>query len=154
MSEIHPILKSRTLPADQYIEKLSHALWTDYNEHDPGVTILEALCYAITELGYRKDFDIADLLAGTDGKTDTNQAFCTAREIFSTEPVTVEDYRKLLVDIAGVHNAWMQPRANVDTLATDDTVPTTEVPMYPFCKEDRLVYTPTDHDAIPVRGLY
>ena len=26
--------------------------------------------------------------------------------------------------------------------------------MYPFCKEDRLVYTRTDHEAIPVRGLY
>jgi len=35
---------------------------TDYNTHDPGITILEALSYAITELAYRTDFPIADIL--------------------------------------------------------------------------------------------
>ena len=42
----------------QYIESLAYKLWTDYNEHDPGITILEVLCYAITELGYRTNFNI------------------------------------------------------------------------------------------------
>ena len=37
----------------EYIQKLSGQLWTDYNLHDPGVTILEVLCYAITDMGYR-----------------------------------------------------------------------------------------------------
>lgn len=27
-----------------YIQKLSGDIWTDYNDHDPGVTILEQLC--------------------------------------------------------------------------------------------------------------
>ncbi len=42
---------------------LSKQLWTDYNVHDPGVTILEFLCYALTDLGYRSSMPIADLLA-------------------------------------------------------------------------------------------
>lgn len=32
---------------------LSGEIWTDYNLHDPGVTLLEILCYAITDCGYR-----------------------------------------------------------------------------------------------------
>ena len=51
----------------EFIEKLSSDLWTDYNVHDPGITILEVLCYAITELGYKTAYDINDLLVEKDG---------------------------------------------------------------------------------------
>jgi hypothetical protein len=37
--------------------------WSDFNSHDPGITILEQLCYAITDLAYRSNFPIADLIA-------------------------------------------------------------------------------------------
>ncbi|MEM6726783.1 MAG: hypothetical protein AAF598_22285, partial [Bacteroidota bacterium] len=37
-------------------QQLSGKIWTDYNHHDPGVTLLEQLCYALTDLGYRTDF--------------------------------------------------------------------------------------------------
>ncbi|QDM29033.1 hypothetical protein FNL56_25060 [Tardiphaga sp. vice304] len=30
------------------IQQLAGQIWTDYNEHDPGVTTLEQLCYALT----------------------------------------------------------------------------------------------------------
>jgi len=33
----------------QHIASMSSQLWTDYNTHDPGITLLEALCYAITD---------------------------------------------------------------------------------------------------------
>jgi hypothetical protein len=46
-----------------YIEKLGSSLWTDYNIHDPGITLLEALAYALTDLGLRTSMDIKDLLA-------------------------------------------------------------------------------------------
>lgn len=152
-AENYQLLRSKGM---EYIEKLSSTIWTDYNTHDPGVTILEALCYAITELGYRTNFDTKDLLATEDGTVTKDQAFFTARNILTTEPVTVEDYRKLLADIIGIHNAWMFPKANVDDLdlAGGDVIPATEVPVYPLCAKDSLVYDPTDHDAIDIRGLY
>ena len=111
------ISKNRQLPSSQdyeflrkqglqYIEKLSHNIWTDYNTHDPGVTILEALCYAITELGYRCGFDIKDLLTPANGNISDNQTFYTAKKILTINPLTINDYRKLLVDIDGVDNAW------------------------------------------------
>ena len=45
------------------VQNLSGKNWTDYNLHDPGITILEQLCYALTEIIYQADFDVADLLS-------------------------------------------------------------------------------------------
>ena len=36
-----------------YLGELSGNIWTDHNAHDPGITILEVLCYALLDLGYR-----------------------------------------------------------------------------------------------------
>jgi hypothetical protein len=44
------------------VQALSGLTWTNYNYSDPGVTILEQLCYALTELSYRADFRVQDLL--------------------------------------------------------------------------------------------
>ncbi|NEN96951.1 MAG: hypothetical protein F6K50_15855 [Moorea sp. SIO3I7] len=98
----------------KHIERLGGKLWTDYNTHDPGITILEQLCYAITDLSYRLDFEMKDLLAPAPGeKTGENRKqFFTAREILTVNPLTINDYRKLLIDIDGVKNAWVKPIKN------------------------------------------
>src|ERR1700709_1146733 len=87
------------------IEKLSGKIWTDYNTHDPGITLLEALCYAITDLGYRTSFDIKDILASKEGGVASWQkVFYTARQVLPCNPVTLNDYRKVIIDIEGVRN--------------------------------------------------
>ena len=48
------------------IQIVSGGKWTDYNYHDPGITFLEQLCYAITDLGYRTNFPIQDILLTSD----------------------------------------------------------------------------------------
>ena len=58
-AEDYQLLRSYGL---DYIQKLGGKLWTDYNIHDPGITILELLCYALTDLGYRTAFPIQDIL--------------------------------------------------------------------------------------------
>lgn len=93
----------------KHIERLGGQVWTDYNTHDPGITILEQLCYAITDLSYRLDFEMKDLLAPNPDLGESNQQFFTAREILTTNPVTINDYRKLLIDIDGVKNAFLEP---------------------------------------------
>ena len=55
----------------KYIQELSSRIWTDYNSHDPGITILEALCYAITDLGNRASYSIEDIIAAIRGKAGT-----------------------------------------------------------------------------------
>lgn len=37
--------------------------WTDHNHHDAGITILESICYAYTELGLKLDQSLPDLIA-------------------------------------------------------------------------------------------
>ena len=43
-------------------QKFSGNKWTDYNYHDPGFTLLEKLCYALTDLAYRTNFSLEDIL--------------------------------------------------------------------------------------------
>ena len=50
----------------EYIEELGSKIWTDYNAHDPGITILEMVSYAITDLGMRIDLPVENLLASDD----------------------------------------------------------------------------------------
>lgn len=95
-----------------FIEQMASAHWTDYNVHDPGITILEALCYAITELAYRAAWHVKDILSPETAPADPlppypNQAFFTAREILTVNPTTAEDFRRLLIDLPSVRNAWV-----------------------------------------------
>ena len=106
-----PALDYQTLRSIGFnqIATLSTNFWTDFNEHDPGITILEALSYAITDLGYRANFPIEDIIAQsrkTQAELQQSQ-FQTAREVLTNEPVTYEDFRKVLLDIQGVTNAWV-----------------------------------------------
>ena len=94
----------------KHAQLLSNRVWTDYNVHDPGITILEMLCYAITDLGYRASFPIKDLLAvADDNAANMAKQFFTARRILPNRPLTKNDYRKLLIDKEGVKNAWISP---------------------------------------------
>src|SRR5690349_14122291 len=95
----------------EHIEKTASSIWTDYNIHDPGITSLELLCYAITDLSYRSGFSIPDLLATKENTAQNiREHFFSAKQIFPIKAVTVNDYRKLLIDIEGVKNAWVKKR--------------------------------------------
>jgi uncharacterized protein len=92
----------------EHIQQLASRIWTDYNVHDPGITTLELLCYALTDLSYRAELPIKDLLASaTDNQQNMQEQFYTARQILPNRPLTLLDYRKLLIDIEGVQNAWI-----------------------------------------------
>lgn len=90
----------------RYIESLSKKVWTDYNVHDPGITIMEVLVWAFTEGGYKLDFDIKDLLARLPG--DLRKDFYTAKQILTNNPTTIIDLRKYCIDIEGIQNTWFQ----------------------------------------------
>lgn len=90
------------------IQKLSGNDWTDYNSHDPGITLLEAICYALTDLGYRASFDIKDLLAREKQEDNPDNLFYTARQALPSGPLTLLDFRKLIIDTEDVKNAWIE----------------------------------------------
>jgi len=98
--------------AIDYCQKTSGDTWTDYNEHDPGLTILEQLCYALSDLGLRGQYNVADLLAGDKGRLDRDTLF-TGDTILCSAPLTANDYGKLLYDrITGLKNFWLEPVAD------------------------------------------
>lgn len=111
----------------EYIEKFCSNDWTDYNTHDPGITILEYLCYALTDLSSRTDLPIRDLLAAApepkaeirysnsrplhilhDGAEESGM-FHYAEDILPSRPLTINDFRKILIDIPKIRNAWLTP---------------------------------------------
>lgn len=122
---LNPGLDYARLKAEgtRLVQELSGAIWTDYNEHDPGVTTLEQLCYALTELSYRAEIPLETLL--TDPKTgriDTRrQALFLPRRILPSVPLTQDDYRKLIADrVPGVANVWLTPyRATPPPMAVE-----------------------------------
>ena len=112
----------------EYLEKLSGNLWTDYNTHDPGVTILEMLCYALTDLGMRMEMPLENILAPEDKTAQKiSDQFFRATQILPSKPVTESDYRKLFIDLDGVKNCWLKPF---------------EKTVYLDCKNDKLAYNP------------
>ena len=162
MEEFTSIPKNIKLPQGQdyeflrseglkHIENLASALWTDYNAHDPGITILEALCYAITELNYRCGFDIKDFLHTENGTLVSGQTLFTAKEILTISPVTIDDFRKLLIDIDGVHNAWLF--ADDFSLIKKNNIPVNEIEIFADCKNDKLTFDKKG-DALFLSGLY
>jgi hypothetical protein len=94
------------------IEQMAGRTWTDYNTHDPGITIHEGLCYILTELAYRTGLGIRDILmpATPSGDADQpfpGQAFFSAKSILTVNPVTSDDFRRLLIGLDRVRNAWL-----------------------------------------------
>lgn len=93
-----------------YIQAHSGTVWSNNNPSDPGVTILDQVCYALTELGYVNDFPVVDILTRRDGKLQIRDQFYLPEEILTTSPLTTDDYRKYVIDgIAGVSNVVIKP---------------------------------------------
>lgn len=95
-----------------FIAEMGSENWTDYNVHDPGITILEAVCYAITDLAYRIGWKIEDILTPPTPSGDPlqpypNQPFFTARKILTVNPTTTADFRRRLIDLPNVRDAWL-----------------------------------------------
>lgn len=95
-----------------YIKKIGEKKWDDYTEHDPGITILENLLFAIMDLDYRLKFQIEDILAIKDNTQDNKIEFFNAEKILPSSPITLNDYYKIILDTKGVINCKIIPRNN------------------------------------------
>lgn len=126
----------------RHLERLAGPLWTDFNAHDPGITILEQLCYALTDLAYRINYELPDLLSR--GNTDPYDSLYSPAQILTSYPVTLTDLRKLVIDVAGVKNAWIEK------------VEEQRTPLYFDEGERQLSVTtqPDSSDPVALKGLY
>lgn len=93
------------------IREVAGASWTDHNIHDPGITMLEAICYSLTEVGLRTGMDMSDLL--TSGEQFTGQEFFTASQVLPVAPVSSIDFQKVILDHPLVSNSWVSKLPNI-----------------------------------------
>jgi hypothetical protein len=120
LSSYQPIIKDQALPlALDYaalraeglacLQQLSGQTWTDYNDHDPGVTLLEALCFALTDVSYRAALPVPTLLATATPAPPDAGLLVPAHRAFANHPVTPSDYKRLLLDHfhGQLRNAWV-----------------------------------------------
>ena len=120
MTGLHGIKRSNHRESESSFERLREAgvslaqaasgdRWTDYNLHDPGVTVLEQLCYGLTDIAYRIDFPVADHLSGPGDVIAFGQlALHPPDVIFPCRPTTAPDYRRVLLDqVEGLDDAQL-----------------------------------------------
>lgn len=95
--------------AIETIQHLCGKIWTDYNAHDPGVTLIDILNYALTELGFKLGFPLEDYLTEKEkGFHPEDFGFFLPDKVFPTTPVTIDDYRKLfLMHVPELENVWI-----------------------------------------------
>jgi hypothetical protein len=81
---------------------MSDGRWTDFNAHDPGITLLETFAYALNDLAYRADHPIGELVKGAVPSEGPDL-------LLVGNAVTPADLRRVALDVAGVRNAWVEP---------------------------------------------
>lgn len=87
-------LQEKTL---ERLQELSGDVWTDFNIHDPGVTISDNMNYALFELQYKLELPFRSFL-GPNTEDYAGKGILPADLIFSQSIVTTEDYEKLFLD--------------------------------------------------------
>lgn len=81
------------------LEQLCGKIWTDYNIHDPGITIADYFNYALFELRYRLDFPFESYLLEANRKEVlfARKGLLPKEELFTESIVTEHDYEKLFI---------------------------------------------------------
>jgi len=80
------------------LQRLSGECWSDFNEHDPGVTIMDILNYNLLELDYQTGFDFPQYLTPPlqDELEFSQIGLLPGDEIFSPCIVSPHDYEELI----------------------------------------------------------
>lgn len=91
----YKVLQSRTLDS---VQRLSGNVWTDFNVHDPGVTIADIFNYALYELHYKFQFPFESYLNIEERKEAAyhRKGFLSSGYIFRDSIVTISDYERLI----------------------------------------------------------
>lgn len=123
----------------EWVQQMSGKIWTDYNPHDPGVTTLDILNYALLEMDYRMNFPLEDYLASRENQFHPiRYGLFSPAEVFAMNPVTPEDYRSLIMDrldtVEDVQLSVHRPVCGEDCLGWYDI----RVELSPYVDADSL----------------
>lgn len=80
------------------VQRMSGKVWTDYNAHDPGMTLADTANYALTELDYKLGFGTTDCLSEVEKPFDAARfGLYPPGDVYTSSPVTEDDYRRMLI---------------------------------------------------------
>jgi hypothetical protein len=83
----------------QALQQAAGQRWTDHNLHDPGITMLEAMCFALTDLVFRTGFPVADRLMDEEGRIAwAAHGLHLPEAAFPCRPTTRDDLRRWVLD--------------------------------------------------------
>lgn len=130
------------------IQGLAGDIWTDYNLHDPGVTLLETLCYALTDLSYRTE----QLREAFQSDLPIDAAFIDKylfnyEELIPSLPVTRNDLEAF---IENTHEAVVSAWVNVFPLMEEQEMIGGGYEVSVFLKDDPR-YHDLNSDVLEVR---
>ncbi|MBQ4839621.1 hypothetical protein [Pseudoalteromonas luteoviolacea] len=92
------------------LQKLAPETWSDHNVFDPGITLLEVLAYVLSDLSYKLNYPVEDLLNAEYDEQSTLTQFLTSEQVMFSHCVTLADYRRLLLDIPEIQNLTIDVR--------------------------------------------
>ncbi len=82
---------------EQVVRDYASKTWTDLEEHDPGITLLQTLSYGVSDLAYRHTLPLEDLLTPESGAIFSEKF--APEHILTSGPITEDDYRRVLLDL-------------------------------------------------------
>ncbi|HEI8868280.1 TPA: hypothetical protein SLG40_003838 [Serratia odorifera] len=141
--------------AQTVISAQSGDLWTDTTAHDPGITLLEALAYNVSDLSYRHLLPLVDLLTpavGTQGAALFPAGF-EPEQMLTTSPITAEDYRKGILDITTVLSSGEVVYEYCDAKVTKDLADKRYRYFYnhdPATGVRNFTFTQVNNDSVPL----
>lgn len=80
------------------IATLSGDIWTDTDDHDPGMTLLQAVTWNCSDLSYRTSLSLNDLLT-REAEDSLFPAEFGPQNVLTCNTITAEDYRRALRDL-------------------------------------------------------
>lgn len=93
-----------------YAQEASGEIWTDFNIHDPGVTLLEQTCFALSQIAYQVSLPTRDLLTNARGHFCAQDlALFKPRKVLSTDPVTRDDLAAWLCACPQIDSVTIAP---------------------------------------------
>ncbi len=113
LPSLYPLVKERI--DFEALLQLAHAMlevqanknWTDTDEHDPGITLLQALSFIISDLAYRHTLPLQDLLTPEPliqpkNAKEPGGLFPLSfgpNKTLTCSPITIDDYRRAILDL-------------------------------------------------------
>ena len=85
------------------LQDYAAATWSNTDEHDPGITMLQTLCYNTSDLAYRSCLPIADLLTPPPSEQVPGSGIFPAsfgpQSALTCGPIAEDDYRRAILDL-------------------------------------------------------